>query len=394
MVQFRGERRRVCVAITARPSYSRIKSLLDAISARTDCELQLILTASSLIDRYGDVSKVVEKDGFRISAKIFSLVEGETHLASAKTTGLGLIETASAFHWLRPDIVVTVADRYETLATAAAAAYMNIPLAHVQGGEITGNIDDKVRDAVTMLADYHFPATSAAGDRIEQMGAAPNCVFRTGCPSIDLVSPILEETERWLDPSILRLGVGAELDFDRPYNVVLQHPVTTEAEDSANNIEETLYAIGEIGMPTFWFWPNPDAGSNETARRIRTFREKGFVPNIRFIKNLEPANFLRLLKHCQCLIGNSSAGIRECSYLGVPVVNIGNRQEGRQRGQNVVDVGYCRRDIGGAIRNQLNHGPYPSNHLYGDGHSGKRIAKVLAELRPVEKYQSKLLPAA
>jgi UDP-hydrolysing UDP-N-acetyl-D-glucosamine 2-epimerase len=337
---------------------------------------------------------VIEKDGFPVAAKIYSLVDGETHLASAKTTGLGLIETASTFEWLKPDIVVTVADRYETLATAAAAAYMNIPLAHIQGGEITGNIDDKVRDAITMLADYHFPATPAAGDRIEQMGAATDTVFRIGCPSIDLVCPILEETGRRLDPSILRLGVGAQLDLDRPYLVVLQHPVTTESQDSADNIAETLHAVREIGMPTFWFWPNPDAGSSDTAQRIRIFRENNLVPNIRFIKNLEPANFLRLLKCSGCLVGNSSAGIRECSYLGVAVVNIGNRQAGRQRGPNVVDVGYCRNEITRAVRYQLNHGPYPSDHLYGDGHSGRRIAKILATLQLRQDRKAKLSPAA
>jgi UDP-N-acetylglucosamine 2-epimerase len=147
-------------------------------------------------------------------------------------------------------------------------------------------------------------------------------------------------------------------------------------------------------MPTFWFWPNPDAGSNATVRRIRIFRENNDAPHIRFIKNLEPENFLRLLKHSQCLIGNSSAGIRECSYLGVPVVNIGNRQAGRERGRNVVDVGYCRHEISNAIRYQLNHGSYPSDHLYGDGHSGRRVAKTLAELPLGQQRSAKLVPAA
>jgi UDP-hydrolysing UDP-N-acetyl-D-glucosamine 2-epimerase len=226
------------------------------------------------------------------------------------------------------------------------------------------------------------------------MGAARHTIFRTGCPSVDLVYPVLEETQRCLDPSILRLGVGAELNLDDDYCVVLQHPVTTEPDDSGDNIAETLHAIREIGMPTYWFWPNPDAGSNDTARRIRTFREKGLVPKIRFLKNLDPTNFLRLLKYSRCLVGNSSAGIRECSFLGVPVVNIGGRQAGRQRGPNVVDVGYCRWEIASAIRHQLSHGPYPSDHLYGDGKSGRRIANHLAELPHGQVCETKMLPAA
>ena len=377
-------RKRICVAITARPSYSRAKSLLAAISAQADLELQLIVAASGLVDRFGDVSKVIASDGFEVSSRIVSLVEGETGLTSAKTTGLGLLETASALDSLRPDVVVTIADRHETLATATAAAYMNIPLAHVQGGEVTGNIDDKVRNAITMLADYHFPATTTAAARIKRMGADPACVFEAGCPSIDLIDAALADSTEENVPALEHAGVGDELDFSQGYNIVLQHPVTTEVDTSSANVLETLEAVREVGVATFWFWPNPDAGSSRTSRRIRAAREAGDIPNVRFIKNLSPECFLRLVNGCQCLIGNSSVGIRECSYLGVPVVNIGTRQDGRERGPNVIDVSYCRRQIAKAIRAQIDHGPFPSAKIYGDGRSGKRIVGILAQLLAAE----------
>ena len=364
--------------------------MLEGLASRDDCELQLVLTASTMIDQFCDVSQVIESDGFTVSRKILSLVQGGSSLAAAKTTGLGLIETASCLEQLQPDLVVTVADRYETLATATAAAYMNVPLAHIQGGEVTGNIDDKVRNAITMLADYHFPSTTGAANRIIRMGADKQKVHCTGCPSIDLARPVFEEESRLPDADIVSRGEGAEIDVNQPYLVVLQHPVTTEVEDSGRNVAETMYAVRDSQIPTFWFWPNPDAGSAHTVSAIRKIRDNEPFPNVRFIKNLDPYNFLRLLKNSQCLVGNSSAGIRECAYLGVPAVNIGGRQANRERGANVIDVEYNRTDILKAIGTQVNHGHYASDCLYGDGQSGKRIADILASVSLADSKSKRL----
>ena len=188
--------RKVCVVVTARPSYARIKTALRAIRDRHDLELQLVVGASALLERYGDAAGTIEADGFEIEARVYMVVEGENLVTTAKSTGLGLVELATVFDNLRPDVVVTVADRYETLATAVAAAYMNIPLAHVQGGEVTGSIDEKVRHAVTKLANLHFAATTRAAECLVRMGEDPATVFVTGCPSIDLAAEVATAEER------------------------------------------------------------------------------------------------------------------------------------------------------------------------------------------------------
>src|SRR5215831_9840973 len=219
-------KRKVCVVVTARPSYSRIKTALKAIQEHPDLELQLVVAASALLERYGSAVRYIEDDGFTISARVYMVLEGENLAAMAKTTGLGLLELATVFDNLRPDVVVTIADRYETLATAVAASYMNIPVAHVQGGEITGSIDEKVRHAVTKLSNLHFAATQMAADRLLRMGERPDSVFVTGCPSIDLAAEILARPELDFDPFEKYGGVGAALDLSRGYIVVMQHPVT------------------------------------------------------------------------------------------------------------------------------------------------------------------------
>jgi UDP-hydrolysing UDP-N-acetyl-D-glucosamine 2-epimerase len=371
-------KRKVCVVVTARPSYSRIKTALKAIADHPDLELQLVVAASALLDRYGDVSRLIEEDGFTIAARVFIVLEGETPTAMAKSTGLGLIELATVFDNLKPHVVVTVADRYETLATAVAAAYMNIPVAHVQGGEVTGSIDEKVRHAVTKLADLHLVSTVGAAERVVRMGERPDAVHVTGCPSIDLAIEMLGHPRLDFDPVSRYGGVGAPVDLSRGYMVVMQHPVTTEYDLARHQVVETLHAMCEQALPVLWFWPNVDAGSDGTSGGIRAFREREHVENIRFFKNMTPDDFLKVLYNSQCLVGNSSVGIRECSYLGVPVVNIGTRQMGRERGQNVIDVDYDRTEIGSAAARHLaNGGRYPSDTLYGSGNAGKRIADCL-----------------
>ena len=375
--------RKVCVVITARPSYSRIKTALKAINENPELELQLVIAASALLDRYGTAVNFVENDGFKVSARVFMVLEGENPTSMAKTTGIGLLELATVFDNLKPDLVVTIADRYETLATAIAASYMNIPVVHIQGGEVTGSIDEKVRHAVTKLADLHLVSTRCAATRVERMGEDVNKVFVTGCPSIDLAAEILLDPQLDFNPFQKYGGVG---DLDRLLNgyvVVMQHPVTTEYEASREQVLQTLQAVHELDMPALWFWSNVDAGADGTSNGIRSFRESVHPRNMHFFKNMGPTDFLRLLYNSKALIGNSSVGIRECSFLGVPVVNIGTRQNGRERGHNVIDVAHNADAIKAAMRRQIDHGRYASEKLYGDGLAGDRIARLLAT-QPLE----------
>lgn len=376
-------KRKVATVVTARPSYARIKTALQAIQQHPDLELQLIVAASALLDRYGNIIQYIEKDGFEVAARVYIVLEGENLVTSAKSTGLGIMELATIFDNLQPDVVVTVADRYETLATAVAAAYMNIPVAHVQGGEVTGSVDGKVRHAVTKLADLHFPSTQAAGERIIRMGEDPKTVFVTGCPSIDLAAMIMANPAMDFDPFSKYGGVGTSRALSKGYVVVMQHPVTTQFEDSRAQIEESLKAVEALNYPTIWFWPNVDAGSDEISRGIRVFRERGRGNDFHYFKNMEPNDFLRLIYNSKAFIGNSSVGIRECSFMGTPAINIGDRQAGRERGRNIVDVPYDAQKIKEAIDHQLAHGRYETEYLYGDGKAGPRIAELLAtsELR-------------
>ncbi len=370
--------RRVCVVITARPSYARIKTVMEAVRDHPDLELQLVVAASALLERYGPVVDVIRADGFEPNAVVYMVVEGENLVTTAKSTGHGVVELATIFDNLRPDVVVSVADRYETIATAIAAAYQNIPVAHVQGGEVTGSIDEKVRHAVTKLADLHLVATDGARERVIRMGENPATVHVTGCPSVDLAARVMSEREGAFDPFAHYGGVGARFDPTAGYLVVMQHPVTTEYADALEQVTETLEAVKALDLPTFWFWPNVDAGSDRISKAIRVFRETRDIPHVHFFKNLTPEDFLRLLRGARCLVGNSSVGIREGSYLGLPVVNVGSRQTGRERSANVKDVGYDRAAIERAVRSSWSEGRPRSDELYGDGRAGERIAKLLA----------------
>ncbi|NQY05950.1 MAG: UDP-N-acetylglucosamine 2-epimerase (hydrolyzing) [Flavobacteriaceae bacterium] len=372
--------RKICAVITARPSYSRIKTALRGIQNHPDLELQLVVAGSALLDRYGNAVNYIEEDGFKINERVFMVLEGENPTAMAKTTGLGVMELANVFYNLKPDAVITIADRFETIATSIASAYQNIPLIHIQGGEVTGNIDEKVRHANTKLADIHLVASEDAKKRVIKMGEHEAKVFNTGCPSIDLAKEVLLNPEFDFNPIEKYGGVGSAIHHEENYIVVMQHPVTTEYDQAREDVLKTLYAIKELGIPTFWFWPNVDAGSDGTSNGIRSFRENENPENIRFFKNMEPQDFLRLIKNSKCLIGNSSVGIREASFLGVPVVNIGTRQHGRQRGINVTDVPYDKEAIKEAILERTLQTNLASEHIYGDGNSGEKIAAVLAKV--------------
>jgi UDP-hydrolysing UDP-N-acetyl-D-glucosamine 2-epimerase len=243
---------------------------------------------------------------------------------------------------------------------------------------VTGSIDEKVRHAVTKLSNLHFPSTHAAAERVVRMGEDPSTVFVTGCPSVDLAASVLEDPARDFDPYEKYGGVGDEPALGDGYVVVLQHPVTTEHKEARAHALETLRAVREAGLPALWFWPNVDAGSDGTSAAIRAFRENQRPKGLHFFKGMSPADFLKLVFGARCLVGNSSMGIREGAFLGVPVVNVGTRQQGRDRGRNVLDVGYDAAEIARGIARQARVGRYPSDPLYGDGRAGERIARLLA----------------
>lgn len=382
--------RKVCVVVASRANYARIKTALEAIRDHQELELQLVAGASLVLERFGNALEVLTMDGFVPDATIRFIIEGETPATMAKSTGLGLLELPTVFELLQPDLVVTVADRFETIATAVAAAYMNIPVAHTQGGEVSGSIDESVRHAVTKLSHVHFPATELAAQRVIGMGEDPACVFNVGCPSIDLAA----RTDLGLRRDVLEQfgGAGSPIDPEQPFVLVMQHPVTTEYGHGMDQINQTLEAVAKLGTQALVFWPNVDAGSEDVAKGIRRFRELGLAHGFHFFRNLPPEVFIKLMAHCSCMVGNSSAAIREGSFLGTPSVTVGTRQRGRERGPNVLDVDHDQSEIAEAVRDQIAHGPYERSYVFGDGTAGRRIAEKLSEVRPEVQKKLRLWP--
>lgn len=383
-------KRRVCVVIGSRANYSSIQSAMVAIAKHPELELQVVASASAVLERYGTVVNLIEKDGFAIAARVFMLLEGETPSTMAKSTGLGLLELPAVFEQLRPDIVMTVGDRFETMATTLAAAYMNIPIAHTMGGEVSGTIDESIRHAITKFAHIHFPASSDAHERILRLGEREQDVYLVGCPRIDLVASMLREDSAQALSGLFDVGVGDRLDLDRPFVLVSQHPVTTEYGEGGQQITMTLEAVRQLGYAAIVLWPNADAGSDDVAKAIRRWREHGMASNMHFFKNLPIATYVHLMARASCLVGNSSSGIREGAFIGTPVVNIGSRQDGRRRGHNVIDVPHETAAISEALRKQIAHGRYPSDPIYGDGSAGTRIADVLASKSDI-KIQKRIV---
>ena len=375
--------RRVCVVVGSRANYSSIKSVLTAVQAEPALELQLVVGASAVLDRYGAVADLIESDGFRAIERVNMIVEGETPVTMAQSTGLGLLALPTVFERLRPDVVVTVGDRFETVATTVAAAYMNIPIAHTMGGEITGSIDESIRHAVTKFSHLHFPASAGARERILRLGEPEERVHLVGCPRVDLVAQLVDQPFDEADMRELEGGVGAAFKPANPFVLVSQHPVTSEYGAGEAQINATLQAVAKLGLPAVVLWPNADAGSEDVARGIRKWRERRGDSQMRFYKNLPIATYVKLMSRASCLLGNSSSGVREGAYIGTPVVNIGTRQEGRDWGSNVIDVGHATEGILEAAEVQARRGRYSMDTTYGDGGAGPRIAAVLRDIESI-----------
>jgi len=372
-------KRRISFPITSRAYYGRSQLLIKKLHDHPGVDLELMLGGSILLDKYSrHVTDDIAAAGFTTTASLFNVIEGGNHVAMAKTACLTALEFTNSFFTADPDIVIICGDRFEQLAIAMAAAYLNKTIAHIEGGDVSGSIDESVRHAITKLAHVHFVTNDEAHRRVLAMGEDPAYVFNTGSLDVEVASmvetPISNET-------INRYGVGHEVDVTKPFLLVIQHPVTTE-RDNRQHLEQTLDAVTALDLPTIWIWPNPDAGTGEMADRLRHFRENAghAADKMRFITDLPVGEFIALLKAAACLIGNSSAGIKECSYLGTPVVNIGERQHGRLHAENVAHAGDRSADILSAVRRQIAHGRYPSSYIYHRADASQTIVDLLTSI--------------
>ena len=373
---------KITAVLVDRANYGRLKPVLEVMRDDSGIELNLICTGTMLLDRFGKAVDLVKKDGFNVTEEIYIELEGSVPSTMAKSIGLAVIELSNAFQRQSPDFVLLIGDRSEALGAAIAAVYQNYCLIHVQGGEITGSIDESARHAITKLAHYHFPSTKQARKNIIQMGERKETVFSYGCPSVDVVSKI----RKYPAPSLLNEGVGPELNFAKEYILVLFHPVTTEYSSSEKQMEEVLSAIKELNMQTLLIWPNIDAGSDGVSQAIRRFREYNHSTQLHAYKNFEPEEYIPLLDNAVCAIGNSSSFIRDASFLGTPVVLVGTRQDGRERTKAVIRVVENKDKIVDAVKCQINHGRYEASNLYGTVGASTRIVK---QIKLLEKYKQK-----
>ncbi|MBL8190843.1 MAG: UDP-N-acetylglucosamine 2-epimerase (hydrolyzing), partial [Acidobacteria bacterium] len=372
-------KRKVCVVLVDRANYGRIKPVVQAIANRPELELQIVAAGTMVLERFDQPVNVVRQDGFKVDGEVYLELEGSTPATMAKSVGFGVVEFASEFQRLKPDVVLLIGDRYEMLAAAIAAAYMNVCIAHIQGGEVSGSIDESARHAISKFAHFHFPSTQRSAEYLIRMGERPNTILAVGCPSSDIARTF----DRTLTPEIVNTGGGGvPIDVAHPFLLVLFHPTTTEYGGEHAQMEAVLETLRRLAMQTILLWPNIDAGSDHISKAIRSFRVNHQPAWLRNLTNLSPENYLKVLANAACAIGNSSSFVRDAGYFGTPIVLVGNRQEGRETDAHVTRVAPTAEAIFAAAERQLKHGRYAPSTLYGDGFVAERIAGGLVELQP------------
>ena len=379
--------KKICFCILSRANYGSIKSLMVEVKKSKKFDIQLIVGASALTDRQGKCVDQIKKDGFKVDYNVEMNVSDDTPSSMVQSVGIGLLKLPEIFEKIKPDLVFIVGDRYEVMAAAIAATYMNIPLAHTMGGEVTGTIDESIRHSITKLAHLHFVSNADAYKRVLKLGEPKKNIFNVGCPRIDVVKEEitkksnLEKLKKFINSN----GVGDKINLNEKFLLLSQHPVTTEYEKAREQIDQTIKAIKQLDMQTIILWPNADAGSEEISRSFRLLREENKLnlKKIRFFKNIPHSEYFNLLKICSCVVGNSSSPIREGAYIGVPAVDIGSRQNKRIKSNNVINVKNNFKEIKSATLKQIKNGKYKSSNIYGSGKTAIKIIKILEKIKEI-----------
>lgn len=373
-----GKKKKILIILVDRANYGRMKPVMKALSEHQAIEMLTICAGSMVLERFQRAVDVVRNDGFYVHSEVFMELEGSLPVTMAKSVGFGVVEFSTELHRLSPDLVVLIGDRYEALAAALAAVYQNICVAHIQGGEVSGSIDESARHAISKLAHYHFPSTNRSRQNLIRMGETPDTVFNYGCPVGDVIFSMRRYPQRHLRG---HHGLSG-LDTRKPFFLVIFHPVTTKFGDESQQIDVVLEVLAFFQIQAVMLWPNIDAGASHIGKRIRTFQKHNDAKYLNMITNLAPSDFQYLLGKTACAIGNSSSFVRDTSFWGTPVVLLGDRQNGREAAENVTRVPIHFEEIVGAVEQQLKHGYYPISTLYGEGDSGKKIADKLVDLEP------------
>lgn len=331
-----NKNRKILFVIGNRAHYARVKPILKFLP-KDKVDYKIVVFESATLVEYGNVKdQIINYSGVKKVTEIYTNVSGGNLISMTKSTGLAIMEFTTVFSNNKPDAVVVIADRYEALSAAISARYMNIPLVHVQGGEISGSIDDSIRHAITKLANIHLVTNKECAKRVEKMGENLNSIYVTGCPTLDICSSLSIK-----DPKLVFQGHkgvhSPRFVLNDDYIIVSYHPVTTEYENSNNNFKVLLETINNLNIQTIWLYPNIDAGNEILKKQIIDFKANDKKGLIRFFKHFSIEEYMVLLKNAKCIVGNSSVGIRESSYFGTPSVTIGSRQQSRMRGENVIE---------------------------------------------------------
>lgn len=365
--------RKIFIIIERRADYSRYKSILQKLKEDPFFEIYLVVTGICLLETHGKDINYIREDGFEINAEIpmFNAKGEDTGAEMVRSMSRVMFSIVDELEKAKPDLVLSGFDIGGNFALTVAAAHMNIPVAHIQGGEVTGSIDESIRHAMSKFAHIHFPATELSKQRLIRMGERPESIFTVGCPSID----VLVDT-----PKITKEEVEKALDINLsvPTLLMIQHPVTTECMNSFDQIKETIEAIKESKTQCIVLLPNNDAGYSKIIEYIK-------ANNVRWFPSLSTELFVNLYRNITALIGNSSSGIHETPTLKIPAINVGSRQQGRERAGNVIDVPYEKAKILNGINKALfdeEFRDYIRNirNPYGDGKASERIVNILKDV--------------
>ncbi len=365
-------RRTIAVVTSSRADYSHLYWPLHDLARREDVDLKVIVLGAHLSPQFGETVKEIEKDGLPIAARLECLLSSDTDVGMAKTLGVAVLSLADLLGQMRPDLLLLIADRYEMLAPATVALTLRIPIAHIEGGEISeGAIDDAVRNALTKMSHIHFTSTEGARARVIAMGEEPWRVHRAGAPSLDHL-----RRSRLL--GIHELEQQLALDLQRPTAVVAYHPVTI-VRDTTQEADSLFAALRDVDAQILFCYPNADAGSHALLDRTRAFLSTR--SDARVFVNLDSVTYWSLLRQVALLIGNSSSGIMEAASFALPVVNVGFRQKGRERARNVLDAEPETKailtKIAQAMSLEFRESLAGMTNPYGDGHASEKIVQVL-----------------
>lgn len=368
------ETRNICVLTGTRAEFGLLRPVMDAILEQPGLRLSVLVTGMHLVESCGNTYQEVEKAGYPVAAKIPMYTGDDSGAGMAKSVAAGITGITQFLESAQPDILLLLGDRTEVLAAAISAMYLNIPIAHIHGGDVTrGGIDENVRHSVTKMASLHFPATPNAAARIRQMGEEPWRITCAGAPGLDVILHTVL-------PDISTVHAKHGTLPVKPYILLVQHPVTTQSAEAGTQIQQTLEALSRFELSVVAIYPNNDAGSGAIVSALEARSGTGF----QVFRSLPHTDYLCYLKHCAVLVGNSSSGIIESASLGVPVVNIGIRQEGRERADNVLDAGHNASEIEYAIRQAIAPGFRDQirqmSNPYGNGTAGVTIAQKLASV--------------